>query len=526
MPDFIAPGLNPLEIPEIIAMVGQFVPISRKAIYNDPFNPTNFSATTVFAPKDLLACTAVSRTWRRILLPNLWRSYDGSLMRFVPLDVLQTNSVYFGSFRDQFGHYHSGPFIATNLRQLIISQQHDWAVPFMLSNQGLQHLTWTGLGRTILEKEYIALVGLANLRDLCLSNINISGRQLAVVLCSSPRLLRLSLSSIDGVQELDGVLILFALEEISLGFVPENSQCLLQLVQYCPSLQRLSFSGTWVPEQGRDLLKLSANIRCCCPDICSIQFAAAYCFGTDSFNTLEDYEYAALVQGAQSLTYFGADIRYLGHMLTTSLISQFDSLVAVDLCIRRRIQYQYPHDGGGGGASGDDGGNWNKSTQLMDVVNSARILSTCSHLRVFRLTSAEDVIGMETALEFFASPWACLGLEVLSLGHISIPAPTKKDRRSAPSTPSCSFGDYGWYAESNPDATFSSQAASKAAATTRAITSNGTLTPGATPPQDQDDDVFTLGSEFRQKLLPQVNVLTVLRELRLNKVRYARAVLA
>ncbi|KAF9109528.1 hypothetical protein BGX27_007503 [Mortierella sp. AM989] len=517
MPDFIAPGLNPLEIPEIIAMVGQFIPISRRIIYNDPFNPTSFSATTIFAPKDLLTCTSVSRTWRRILLPSLWRSYDGSLMRFVPLDVLQTNSVYFRSFRDQFGHFHSGPFFATNLRQLIISQQHDWAVPFMLSNPGLQHLTWTGLGRTILDKEITALVGLANLRDLCLSNLSLTGRQLAMVLCSCPRLLRLSLSSVDGVQDLDGMLILFALEEISLGYVPANSQSLLQLVQYCPSLQRLSFMGTWIPEQERDLLKICSNIRCCCPDLCSIQFAAAYCFGTDSFNTLEDYEYAALVQSAQNLTYFGADIRYLGHMLTTGLISQFESLVAVDLCIRRRIQYLHPPDGGG---------SWSNPAQLLDIVNSTRILSTCSRLRVFRLSSTRDVIDMEAALGLFATPWACLGLEVLSLGHISIPTPAKKDRRTMSSLPSYSFGEYGWYVESKANATFSSVVASKAAASSRAITSNDTMTPGSTPLQEPDDDLWTLGSEFRQKLLPQVNMLTVLRELSLNKVRYARAVVS
>ncbi|KAF9203895.1 hypothetical protein BGZ49_005912 [Haplosporangium sp. Z 27] len=518
MPDFIVPGLNPLEIPEIIAMVGQFIPISRKATYHDPFYPNNFSTTIVFSPKDLLACTLVSRTWRRILLPNLWRSYDGSMMRYVPLNVLQTNSVYFRSFRDQYSQHHSGPFFATNLRQLIISQHHDWAVPFLLSNPGLRSLTWTGLGRTILEKEFIALVGLANLRELCLSNINLTGRQLGLILCSSPRLLRLSLSSVEGIRELDGILILFALEEISFGYVPASSQCLLQLLQYCPSLQKLSFLGTWIPEQTRDLLKLGSDLRYCCPELCSIQFAAAYCFGTGGFTTLEDYEYASLVQGADCLNYFGVDICYLGHMLTASLIGQFDSLVAVDFCIRRRIQHQYPHDGGGGGTQGK---NWNNSDQLMNIVNSARILSTCSRLRVFRLTSIEDEIGMDIALELFSSPWACLGLEVLSLAYISGPTISKRGQKTSSSASSFSFGDYGWYVESKANATFSSEAASNAATTTKAIMDSATLT----PPEDLNDNSWTFGSEFRRRLLPQVNVLTVLKDLRLNKVRYTKAVL-
>ncbi|KAF8929901.1 hypothetical protein BGZ58_008614 [Dissophora ornata] len=521
MPDFIAPGLNPLEIPEIIAMIGQQIPLSRKATYTDPFNPVITTTALVFSPKDLLACTAVSRAWRRILLPILWRFYDGALMRYAPLAVLQANSVYFRSFRDQLGHYHSGPFFATNLRQLIISRQHDWAVPFMLSNPGLQHLTWTGLGHSLQDREYSALMNLRILRDLCLSNWNLSGRQLALILCASPRLLRLSLSFVDGVQDLDGMLILFALEEISLGYVPANSQCLLELVRHCPSLRRISFLGTWIPEQDRDLLTLCTRMRCCCPDLCSIQFVASYSFGTDNFNMLEDFEYAALVQSAQSLNYFAADIPCLGSMLTKSLISQFESLVAVDLCIRRRIHHQHPHDGGGTGGSGDKDGGSN-STQFMDVIHTARILSTCSHLRVFRLSSAENVIDMDAALELFAAPWACLGLEVLSLGQISIPAKSKRGDKRAAMT--CSFGDYGWYVQSKANVSFAS--ASKAMANSTALTTLGAITPGTTLSGETDDELWTFGFEFRQKLLPQVSLLTVLRELCLNKVQYARATIA
>ncbi|KAI7826158.1 hypothetical protein BC939DRAFT_475855 [Gamsiella multidivaricata] len=229
MPTSISSRFNPLTIPEIIAMIGQLIPLTHRATYTDPFNPTRTTTTFIFAPRDLLACTAVSRAWRRVLLPILWRSYDSALMRYVPLAALQINSVHFQSFRDQFGHHHPGPFYSTNLRRLIISQQHSWTVPFMLSNPGLQHLTWTGLGHPFLDREYSALMKLANLRDLCLSNWNLIGRQLALVLCASPQLSRLSLSSIDGVQDLEGMSTLYALEEISLGFVPLNSLCLLDL---------------------------------------------------------------------------------------------------------------------------------------------------------------------------------------------------------------------------------------------------------------------------------------------------------
>ncbi|ORZ27248.1 hypothetical protein BCR41DRAFT_392578 [Lobosporangium transversale] len=508
MPDFITPGLNPLEIPEIIAIVGQQIPLCQKRAYSDPFNLTTISTTAVFMPKDLLACTAVSRTWRRILLPILWGSYDGALMRYVSPEVLQANSVFFRSFRDQFRHYHPGPFFATNLRQLIISQQHKWAVPFMFANPGLHHLTWTGFGHPLLDNEFSALTSLANLRDLCLSNWNISGRQLALILNASPRLLRLSLSFVDGVQDLDGMLILFALEEISLGFIPEKSQGLFELVRYCPGLKRISFLSTWIPEQARDLVALSSRIRCCCPDVCSIQFSAAYCFGSNSFNTLKDFEYAALVQSTDHLERFAAELYCLDHMLTTSLLGQFEFLAAVDLCIRRD-----------GKASAD-------SLQFMDICNSARILSTCSHLRVFRLSSAENMIDMNAALELFASPWVCLGLEVLSLGQISFPPLAKHQQDSRKSTKSSfTFRDYGWYVQPKTNTSFAS-AVSPKATTAGVVASAHGVGPSVpvTPFQStMGDELWHFGSEFRQKLLPQVSLLTLLRELCLNKVHYARA---
>ncbi|KAG0239790.1 hypothetical protein BGX31_002500 [Mortierella sp. GBA43] len=571
MPDFITPGLNPLEIPEIIAMVGLHIPLVKKKYQTHPFDPAIITTTSVFAPQDLLACTAVSRKWRWILLPALWRTYDGALMRYVPLHVLQENSIYFRSFRDQFGHYHPGPFLTGNLRRLVISYQHSWAVPFMITNVTLSYLTWTGCGHALQDDEYTALLGLSHLRDLCLSNWDLSGRQLPLILCASPNLVRLSLSSISGVHDLEGMLIMLALEEISLGFVASDSGCLLELVQYSPQLRRISFLGTWIQEQRRDLILLSAQIRVYCPEMTSIWFSASYCFGTDSFATLEDFEYAALVQGAQSLHYFAAEIACLGMMLTDALISQFHALAAVDLCIRRRIQYQHPHDGGGGGigglgmgsvnnsdlASGNtsaasgESSNENCSALLVDIVNSSRILSTCSQLRVFRLSTAENAIDMEAALQLFSVPWACLGLEVLSLGHISLPDRSKQQEsrdlggdygRQIQSSRTCVHDYAASTTSTTSTTTFNTTTAitdaeiAAAAAATTFICSN-TLVPKSsnmvpasawstalTPPTGLDDELWMFGSEFRRKLLPQIGLLTMLREIRLNKVQYVRIV--
>ncbi|KAG0050626.1 hypothetical protein BGZ83_004592 [Gryganskiella cystojenkinii] len=543
MPDFIVPGLSPLEIPEVIAMVGQQIPLNRQETHTDLFSPATTTTRTVFAPRDLVACTAVSRKWRWVLLPVLWRHYDGPLMRNVPQTVLQANSEYWRTFRDQYGHHHTGPFFANNLRRLIISQQHDWAIPFIFSNPALRHLTWTGFGTRFSTKEFSALVSLSNLRDLCLSNWSLDGKQLAQVLCASPKLLRLSLGFMEGVLDLDGLMILFALEEISLGYIPPSSQSLLELARYCPSLQRISFLGTWIPEQSRDLVALSNSLLFCCPDLSSIHFAASYCFASNNFNTLEDFEYAALIHSSKALNNFAADVAGLGRLMTDSLISHFESLVSVDLCIRRR--YQHMHDGGG----------LSTISRSVDIANTAKILSRCNRLRIFRLSTAENVIEMQTALELFSVPWTCLGLEILSLSQISLPATTRKQDRNNPLTTTATMSSmraFGWHRQTKSTSrtvaarpTIISTATPSSSATTTSVMP---MTPGVAvpffsaagmatssnvaaiatlptpPPTDSEDDLWRFGAEFKCKLLPQVGVLNVLRELCLNKVLYARTV--
>lgn len=549
MPDFIFPGLNPLSIPELIAIVGQFIPICKKELIhkhiNLYFHPPVCAMTTVFAPQDLLACTAVSRAWRRILLPILWRSYDGALMRAVPLATIQQNSIYFRAFRDYLGHHHQGPFASTNLRCLVISRLHEWANCLISSNPNLLSLTYTGLGGAFPDFGYRALIYLSHLQDLCLSNWNITGHQLAFMLCGSPRLIRLGLSFLEGVQDLEGMTIMFGIEEISLGYIPSSSQSLLQLIQYLPSLQRISFLGTWSGQspQQRDIFTLSSNLRFFCPELRSIHTTAAYNFASNEYDTLDDSELASLIQGAKNLEQFKAEVASLGRLMSDSLITQYESLVVVDLCIRRR-SYQHPHDGGGGsmGTDGETGVPTEHSTTApgvrpSDILNTTRILSSCCHLRVFRLSSAVT-IDVNAALHLFASPWACLGLEILWLSQISVPAATtKQDRRSTLSLSSL-FSQYGWSVQSSKRHTSlpksmgqphgqtmpsSKQTAAASIARRTLAPPSSSTTPSGRSVSETEEDLWAFGTEFPKKLLPQIGLLSVLKELCLNKVQYSRS---
>ncbi|KAG0339512.1 hypothetical protein BG000_001940 [Podila horticola] len=205
---------------------------------------------------------------------------------------------------------------------------------------------------------------------------------------------------------------MFGVEEISLGYIPDSSQKLLQLIQYFPSLQRISFLGTWIRNHNarRDIFALSSSLRFFCPELRSIHTTAAFNFALDEYNTLDDSELASLIQSTKSLEHFKAEVASLGRLMSDSLITQYESLVAVDLCFRRR-KYQHPHDGGGGnmGTEGGTGALIEAPTatpgrvRSSDILNTARILSSCIHLRASRSEIDEDlwVFGTEFPKKLF-----------------------------------------------------------------------------------------------------------------------------
>lgn len=75
---------SPLDIPEILSLIASFVPIWE----------VKFRLYVKFIPHDLLSCTLVSTTWRRVMLPHLWAVYSSEKMR-IPIEVLALNSPLF-----------------------------------------------------------------------------------------------------------------------------------------------------------------------------------------------------------------------------------------------------------------------------------------------------------------------------------------------------------------------------------------------------------------------------------------------
>ncbi|KAG0266146.1 hypothetical protein BG011_003133 [Mortierella polycephala] len=90
---FPAPGkLNPFQIPEILFVLGQYLPLWKKPHgYAREFDPTVF-----------LACLQVCKLWRYTLITHLWHVYEESTMFWIPLEVLIKNLKYF-RFADNWG---------------------------------------------------------------------------------------------------------------------------------------------------------------------------------------------------------------------------------------------------------------------------------------------------------------------------------------------------------------------------------------------------------------------------------------
>lgn len=133
---------HPLEIPEILSLIGSFVPAWTQ--HSKP----------QFSPQDLLSCTLVSKLWRHAMLPHLWAVYDQDAMGKAHLTVVSRYSVHFRILQQSvhptlneqlWGTDDSGQAIlkCTLLKSLSISQMPtSRELQFLSNNRGLESLKW------------------------------------------------------------------------------------------------------------------------------------------------------------------------------------------------------------------------------------------------------------------------------------------------------------------------------------------------------------------------------------------------
>lgn len=75
---------SPLDLPEILSHMASFVQLWK----------WNQNDTLIFKPRNLLSCALVSKFWRKVVLPHLWKVYSAEYMGKVPIDVVIKNSFH------------------------------------------------------------------------------------------------------------------------------------------------------------------------------------------------------------------------------------------------------------------------------------------------------------------------------------------------------------------------------------------------------------------------------------------------
>ncbi|KAF9358570.1 hypothetical protein BGX26_001407 [Mortierella sp. AD094] len=260
--------LNPLDIPEVIALVGRYVKERQEV---DLWGPSKIHT------KELYSLTLVSKTWYAALIPVLWENYNGNEMIRVPNDVIAKYSPH---FRTITNFKHSGSLTCTKVRRIEIGYNN---IPeAWLLQQPLPRLTaicWQGsscLWGSTMELDLsepgsgkenespensqdnptLRLSALpTNLSSLELHQCSISDiPPFLQLLTRFSKLSRLSLTvsahwepliSIDE-DYLTPTPLLTAVKHLYLDFTKHSGNGALSVISHCSHLEKLKIIGSWV----------------------------------------------------------------------------------------------------------------------------------------------------------------------------------------------------------------------------------------------------------------------------------------
>ncbi|KAF9557026.1 hypothetical protein EC968_007858 [Mortierella alpina] len=426
--------MNPLDLPEIIANVGRFLPLWK---YSDSLGFYDFN------PANLLSCTLVNRTWHDALTPVIWYVYNGFVMRSIPKGVIVKNSRHFRIFF--YDRSFAGPFESRHLKSLVISWWDKELLPLVEANAGsLVSLVWKGSSspsptRTALlpSPDYGLLMRMApTLQDLQLSHWSLSGKEFLAFLDACRHLRNLGLAAVDwsksppqdfqssvvplshststsqpsyprelrsptspkpffhAVDRHHHPLVIHGLTDLRLDVSMSKEDAFVDLLQSCPDLETFSLYS----ENAEDPRALFPILRDYCPKLSGIEYVSRFCSVLGGRDYLSDAEYANLVLSARNLKSLKIDIPWLDDALARALLLQSQTLQSLSLRFYER-----------------------RTTHLLrDAENICTILQHCTELRHLALQFNPHSLGKEGTLKLFENPWACRNLKTLALTDVTM----------------------------------------------------------------------------------------------------------
>ncbi|KAF9917071.1 hypothetical protein BX616_002009 [Lobosporangium transversale] len=365
--------LNPLDIPEILARVGLYIPlwIFPDRTSTDCNDRSRFRPS--FAPQTFFNCILVNRTWHDILLPFLWFTFDDMVFRgCTPL--LATNILSrHGKHIRVLELSRPNPAVASiplsllphNLLHLDLTglDNSAWAKALVLQNTRLQSLHWQG--GDFHRDDYglfdaSALSTKMNrLNDLHLECWKLDGSFMRL-LRKNPSLRRIALDFVTGeiypmstastsleklgpmegqepgtacaievnvtdTDDDDNEKDVKLLQLTSLTVCKDvESGALEALVRLCPALEELS----WMGSHDGDLKQLTLNLQECCPSLTALTYSTVDIFQDEA-------TYAKLIESIPRLVELQIRIPSLGDLFTKALLKHSSTLEILDLRILR-----------------------------------------------------------------------------------------------------------------------------------------------------------------------------------------------
>lgn len=251
---------NPLNMPEIIYVVGLNIPLWIPA----PFNTNEI----VFRPSQLVKCTKVCRLWHRTLTPILWRVYSWYQSAHVPWVAFLPNIQHL-RFLDLSSPWDPDTELPTRLRKLNLIEDAVQSNSIVCANPELVDLYMNAKDCPANSDMQEALGSLSRLQYLFIEFYEFSSSdKLARILNNNTDLKVAKLMHIDGIAEFTGLQTMENLTQLDIEITWQQNPGLVQLVRFCPKLEAIAFESTHSPSL---TLTLARNLRECCPRLSMIR---------------------------------------------------------------------------------------------------------------------------------------------------------------------------------------------------------------------------------------------------------------
>ncbi|KAF9945624.1 hypothetical protein BGZ72_001168 [Mortierella alpina] len=459
-------GTHPLQVFELIQLIGGFIPSWRLVGYDIDW-----------IPKDLLHLCAVSRTCRTALLPVLWRVYDGKVMEHVPNHTISRYSAHFRYF---FNCAHLGPFFTTHLHVLDVGLGFGYRLSHLAITQlwpgiALSTLVWSGIsmmhapislelsgpsgpppstakapageGSITVEPLILCNTGVHNsttdsspallssmpttITKLVLQTWTIDDElELLMFLTRFNRLSTLWLSDIHDFNSFptysspststtlshsSGALTepLFpSVRTLRLCFTDQHSMALLEIVKCCPNLEQLEIHGGWIRHSGQ---YKTLMLHPYCPRLTSLSIRLHWDEIEDGFYAPKDPDLALLIKSLTGGPKLGQlktlklAIRHFGEH-TAGAIADLDTLEVLELVLDDEYDPRY--------LGAETEASREKMAGHASQGRLHHVLTRLGRLRVLTVDMWHKESSNDNTKHplFHGEPWACLrSLEELTL---------------------------------------------------------------------------------------------------------------